>query len=100
MSATGRRRILGWGHPVQLDRIRVTEHQVEHPAPVHVKPVVGQLPAADLIAHQPHPMRSRLNPSVTDAVCGALGQSLYRRMYPDRLMIAWLRASDRSYTGP
>jgi hypothetical protein len=50
--------ILLRGHPVKLDRVRVAEHQVEHPPAVDIEPVVGQLLAADLVVHQPWPMRA------------------------------------------
>ncbi len=68
------------GHPVQLDRIRVAEHEVEDPSAVHVEPVVGQLLTADLVVHQPRATRPPgLTFSVWDSAWDALGQSLCRR---------------------
>src|SRR5215471_4376217 len=45
-------------HPVQPDRAWVAEHEVKHPPAVDVEPVVGQLLTADLVVHQPRPVRT------------------------------------------
>src|SRR5947208_13608469 len=63
-------------HPVELYRVRVAEYQVEDPPVADIEPVVGQLLPADLVMHQPCPVRA------WPGVLGPVRRSIGARAFP------------------